>query len=176
MGPKLRSCVKNFFFVASWGKIWKTFDLEAILDSTVCGCRWCCQSRPQRHYLVGGKGKDLDGSCGWVVSPASSQGLCKEGLETLLHFPQPQNNYLVCINDGPILYLFSAGHSLLPFSISFLPPCVCKRSWWAKGLTSIKILPSFCLYFMDVGWIFEKKQFFSLQVLIFSKSPLACDD
>ena len=64
MGPKLRSCIRFFVFGGYMGKIWKTFNLEAVLVSIVCGCRWCWQSRHQTHCLVGGKGKDQDGSCG----------------------------------------------------------------------------------------------------------------
>lgn len=152
MGPKLRSCIRFFifFFGGFMGKIWKTFNLEAVLVSIVCGCRWCWQSRHQTHWWKGGKGKDLDGSCGWAVRPARLQRLCKKALEILSYFPQPQNNCLVCIKDGPLLYLVSAGCPLLLFSISFLPPCICKSSWWAKELSLIKMLPSFCLYFMDV--------------------------
>lgn len=110
---------------------------------------------------------------GVAVSPASSQRLFKEALESL-SFSQTPNNCIVDIKDDPILYFISAGHPLLLFSIIFL--ALCKSSWWAKDLTSIEMLPPFCTYFMDVGWTFEKKQSFSLQVLIFSKSLLAHDD
>lgn len=140
MGPKLRSCMKIFFFSGSMGKISKTFNLEAILVSAVCGCRWCWQSRHQKHDPVGGKGKDLDGSCGWAVSPPSSQGLCREALETLSYFPQPQTNCFVCIKDGLISYLVSAGRSL-PFYLGFLPACFCKSSRWARERTSVTMLP-----------------------------------
>lgn len=69
-------------------------------------------------------------------------------------------------------------HFRRSFSVALLYNflALCKSSWWVKDLTSIEMLPPFCMYFMDVGWIFEKKQSFSLQVLIFSRSLLAHDD
>lgn len=53
---------------------------------------------------------------GVAVSPASSQRLFKEALESL-SISQTPNNCIVDIKDDPILYFISAGHPLLPFSI-----------------------------------------------------------
>lgn len=102
------------------GKIRKTFNLGSILISGVClkvmfseqasntqPCRW--KGRRPRWKL-------------WLhCQPCQIQGLCMEALETFPYFPQPQNNCIVCMKNGPISYLASAGHSLLTFSISLWP-------------------------------------------------------
>lgn len=142
-----------------------------VLVSTGFGYRGYWQGRHQTHGLGGGKGKDLGRS---GCQPCQLTEVVKEGSRKSFSFSQTPNNCIVCFKDDPILNFISAGCSLLPFFIIFL--ALCKSSWWAEDLTSIEMLPLFCIYFMDVRWIFEKRQSFSLQVLIFSKSLLAHDD